>query len=141
LIIAATLGEFDRRMATALNLLLQVCGLALLAATQLPAPVLMGCVLFGLGVGNVISLPALIAQAEFDRRDVPRVVALVTAINQAAFAFAPGVFGALRDLTGSYTAPIACAAALQVAAAIVIFAGRGHTLSVERPAAPRESGS
>jgi cyanate permease len=81
-------------------------------------------VLFGLGVGNVISLPALIAQVEFERIDVPRVVALVTAINQALFAFAPGVFGVLRDLMGNYTLPIAFAAALQLAAALLVLSGR-----------------
>ncbi|HXP72628.1 MAG TPA: MFS transporter [Stellaceae bacterium] len=120
-------GDFDRRIVTALNLLLQVCGVVLLALGSSPATVLTGCVLFGLGVGNVISLAALVAQAEFDRIDVPRVVALATAINQALFAFAPGVFGALRDLMGSYTLLIAFAAALQFAAALLILTGRTAT--------------
>ncbi len=50
-----------------------------------------------LGVGNLISLPPLIAQREFRPADVVTVVALVTAINQAVFAFAPAIFGGLRD--------------------------------------------
>jgi cyanate permease len=136
LVFAAVPGDFDRRMVTALNLLLQVCGVVLLAVSGAPALVLTGCVLFGLGVGNVISLPSLIAQAEFERIDVPRVVALVTAINQALFAFAPGVFGALRDFMGSYTLPIAFAAALQFGAAMLVISGRG---AVQRATARPES--
>ncbi|WP_163202631.1 MFS transporter, partial [Citrobacter koseri] len=67
------------------------------------APLVLGCVFFGLGVGNLISLPPLIAQKEFARADVGTVVALVTAINQAVFALAPVMFGALRDASDSYT--------------------------------------
>jgi hypothetical protein len=66
----------------------------LLAAGGISVPLLLlGCVLFGLGIGNLTSLPPLIAQAEFCPADVGRVVALVTAINQAVFAFAPAVLG------------------------------------------------
>jgi MFS family permease len=130
--------EFDRRIASALNLLLQVCGVALLSLGR-PVPSFVGCALFGLAVGNVVSLPPLIAQAEFDRADVLRVVALVMAVNQALFAFAPGLFGALRDLTGSYALPLALAAALQIVAAFLIMLGR--PVRTACPAAPPGSGS
>jgi cyanate permease len=123
LLMAAVPPEFDRRIASALNLLLQVAGSALLTLGT-PIPSFVGCALFGLGVGNVVSLPPLIAQAEFSSADVLRVVALVTAVNQVFFAFAPALFGTLRDLTGSYALPIALAAALQIAATIVILLGR-----------------
>jgi len=130
--------EFDRRLASALNLLLQVFGVALLTLGR-PLPSFVGCALFGLAVGNVVSLPPLIAQAEFDRADVLRVVALVTALNQALFAFAPGLFGALRDLTGSYALPLTVAAALQIAAAVLIMLGR--PVRMVSPAAPPGIGS
>lgn len=129
---------FDRRIASAVNLLLQVVGSALLTL-GMPIPSFVGCVLFGLAVGNVVSLPPLIAQAEFDRADVLRVVALVTAVNQLFFAFAPGLFGTLRDITGGYALPIALAAALQIAAAVVILLGRPVT--APRPATPPGIGS
>jgi hypothetical protein len=44
---------------------------------------LLGCLLFGLGLGNVSSLPALIAQSEFSPADVQRVVALSQATCSA----------------------------------------------------------
>jgi hypothetical protein len=45
-------------------------------------------------------MPPLIAQVEFVREDVPRVVALIVAIGQATYAFAPAAFGLIRELGG-----------------------------------------
>jgi MFS family permease len=113
----------DRRLAGAINFAVQVAGslCLLLAGTEGVALLLAGCVLMGLGVGNLISLPPLIAQAEFARADVGRVVALVTAVNQAAYAFAPAGFGLLRDATGDGAAVFAAAAVLQAVAALILL--------------------
>ncbi len=98
-----SIGGGSRRNAAALNFIMQACGTAILAfASGVPA-LICGCVLFGLGVGNLVSLPPLIIQREFAAGDVGRAVALTVAINQATFAFAPAVLGALRDFAGSYT--------------------------------------
>jgi len=118
------LGERDRRVAAAVNLLMQMAGSLLLALGDGMVLLAAGCVLFGLGVGNLTSLPPLIAQREFRPVDVGTVVALVVAINQAIFAFAPAIFGALRDFTGNYMVAFLTAAAAQVAAAGVIVYGR-----------------
>jgi predicted MFS family arabinose efflux permease len=118
------LGEHDRRAAAAANLLMQMAGSLLLAFGDGMVPLAAGCVLFGLGVGNLTSLPPLIAQREFRPADVGTVVALVIAINQAIFAFAPAIFGALRDFTGNYVMAFLTAAAAQVVAAGVIAYGR-----------------
>lgn len=118
------LGQRDRRVATAANLGMQAVGSLLLAFGSGDAPLVLGCVMFGLGVGNLTSLPPLIAQREFRAADVGTVVALVVATNQAVFAFAPAVFGWLRDATGSYVAAFCLAAAAQLAAALIVVAGR-----------------
>jgi cyanate permease len=89
------------------------------------APLLAACVLFGLGLGNLVSLPPLIAEREFAPIDLGRVVALAVALNQAVFSFAPAVFGALHDLAGSYAAPLLLAIALHSAAAVIVLTGRG----------------
>lgn len=120
------LGERDRRMAAAANFALQACGTALLALGSGVPALLCGCILFGLGVGNLTSLPPLIAQKEFAAGDVGRVVALITAINQAVFAFAPVVLGALRDLVDGYTLPFGIVACVQVAAALMVIANRAR---------------
>ena len=59
---------------------------------------LAGVMLFGAGIGNATSLPPIIAQAEFVKEDVARVVPLIVAIGQATYAFAPAVFGLIREL-------------------------------------------
>jgi MFS family permease len=117
------LGDRDRRRAAALNFAVQACGTLMLAAAGGAPALLCGCILFGLGVGNLTSLPPLIAQRDFAPADVGRVVALATAVNQAVFAFAPVVFGALRDLQGGYALPFAAACLIQIAAALLVIAG------------------
>lgn len=113
----------DRRVASALNTGVQVAGsLVLLWAGEAGvALLLLGVVLFGLGLGNATSLPPLIAQADFPAAQTARVVALVTACSQAAYAFAPAGFGLLRawDATSIFLA----AALVQLAAALVLLAG------------------
>src|SRR5258706_2033636 len=96
-----------RRLVAAASYGVQIVGslLFILAAGQSPLLLLLGIVLFGAGIGNATSLPPLIAQAEFAREDVARVIALIVATAQAAYAFAPAIFGALR------TVPLAPAAA------------------------------
>ncbi len=118
------LGEHDRRLAAAANFLMQAAGSILLALGDGMVPLAIGCVLFGLGVGNLNSLPPLIAQREFRAADVGTVVALTIAINQAVFAFAPAILGALRDLSGSYVMAFLGVAAFQGLAAAAVAWGR-----------------
>jgi MFS family permease len=128
----------DRRVVAAANVMFQACGsvvLILAAGHSIPL-LLLGCLLFGLGLGNVTSLPPLIAQTEFAPADVQRVVSLVTAFSQASFAFAPLAFGALRSLgqtmglasyDGSAPLMFGVAALIQVAAAGAAMLGRRTT--------------
>ncbi|MDO9707567.1 MFS transporter [Paracraurococcus lichenis] len=114
----------DRRLAGSANFLLQAAGCALLAAAgDAPALLLAGVVLFGLGIGNLLSLPPLIAQAEWPPEQVSAVLALVTAVNQAFYAFGPALFGAALQGWGA-AAPPALAMALQAAAAGVLLRGQ-----------------
>ncbi|MFZ5781284.1 MAG: MFS transporter [Pseudomonadota bacterium] len=124
IVMGRVLGAHDRRVAAAANFAMQAAGSLLLAFGDGFPLLAAGCILFGLGVGNLTSLPPLIAQREFRPADVGMVVALVTAINQAVFAFAPVVFGALRDLGGSYIAAFLVAAIVQAVAAAIIAGGR-----------------
>ncbi len=51
-------------------------------------------------------------------------VAFVTAINQAVFAFAPALFGWLRDFSGTYFVAFLAAALTQAVAAAIVAYGR-----------------
>lgn len=122
----------DRRIVAAATYAVQACGCVvfILSGGENVPLVLLGVMLFGVGIGNVTSLPPLIAQAEFARVDVPRAIALCTAISQATFAFAPAAFGALREWTptavGSESLLIffTTAAAIQLIAAAAYLSGR-----------------
>ena len=97
------------------------------------------CALFGFSVGNLITLPALIVQREFDPRSFGVLVSLITAINQITYAFGPGVVGLLRDLSGSYTLPFyGCIAVELTAAVLIMIRGRAQVLILRsREAASR----
>jgi predicted MFS family arabinose efflux permease len=119
------IGDQDRRLALALNLMVQLLGVLLLMFGGAWPALALGCVFFGLGMGNLTSMSPLIAQAEFDRQDAITVVALIIAINQAVFAFAPAIIGAIRDATSDYFLPFAVLACVQLLSAIIILVGRG----------------
>jgi MFS family permease len=123
------IGNHDRRIAAAVNFTIQIIGVLLLIIGNGWVSLTLGCVLFGLGIGNLISLPPLIVQKEFNREDVVTVVALIVAINQAVFAFAPAVVGVFRDATSDYVLPFAMVACVQLLATIIVLLGRGATAS------------
>ena len=124
----------DRRLFACANAVVQIVGsLAFYLAAGDNIPLLLtGVVLFGAGIGNTTSLPPLIAQIEFVKEDVPRVVPLIIAIGQASYAFAPAAFGLIREfapqagVASAGAAPyLFIAAALIQALAIMAFlAGR-----------------
>ena len=118
------LGDDNRSQVAALNFLVQACGTALLTFADGTPALVCGCVLFGLGVGNLVSLPPLIIQKEFAAADVGKAVALMVAINQAVCAFAPAVLGAVRDIASGYLWSFALAAAIQLASAGIILIRR-----------------
>jgi hypothetical protein len=121
----------DRRLLACVGYALQLAGsVTLIAAAGDSAPLLLlGVVLFGTGFGNATSLPPLIAQVEFVKEDVVRVVGLIVGISQGGYAFAPALFGIIRALAPHPIAGAAphlfLAAALVQALAIAAFlAGR-----------------
>lgn len=113
----------DRRLVACASHVVQIAGsLALLCAGGTDVVLLVaGVLLFGAGIGNTTSLPPLIAQVEFGKADVQRVVPLIVAIGQGTYAFAPAAFGWLRTSSPAEGLPVFVAAALIQAAAIALF--------------------
>ena len=103
IVVARTLAAgCDRRLAACAAYAVQLAGVLVLAVAgeQHIGWTLIGILLFGSGIGNATSLPPLIAQVEFTKGDLPRVIALVVGIAQATYAFAPAAFAALLMITG-----------------------------------------
>jgi MFS family permease len=125
--------DADRRLVACASYGVQVAGsLILIAAAGQSVLLLLGVMLFGLGIGNATSLPPLIAQAEFAKEDVQRIVSLTVAIGQASYAFAPAAFGAIRFFASGPGAGVpedttlfyAVAAVIQLAAIGCFMFGR-----------------
>jgi hypothetical protein len=116
----------DRRRVAAANLAVQIAGcLAFLLSGGTEVPLLLlGTMLVGLGIGNQVSLPSLIAQREFAIAEVERVVALITATSQAGYAFAPAFFALLRPADGAAPFFFTMAAALLLVAALIFLSAR-----------------
>lgn len=124
----------DRRLFASASYVVQIVGsLAFLSAAGQNMPLLLlGVVLFGFGIGNGTYLPPLIAQVEFVKDDVARVVPMIVAVSQGIYAFAPAVFGLIREFApqAAATTPAAApylfltAAAIQAASIGCFLLGR-----------------
>jgi len=113
--------RLDPRYTACLSFLVQVAAIVLLARAEQPAAVYAACAVYGLSVGNNITLAPLIVQREYPAADFPAIVALSTAVGQLLYAFGPGLLGVLRDAFGGYGVPLAVCLALNLVAAAIVL--------------------
>ena len=123
LLLSTVIDRIDHRLATAASYAVQAVGMVLLLVSDAPGLVLVGCCLFGLSVGNVITLPAIFAQREFAPVRYGAVVNRVWTVGQTLFALGPMGAGALLAATGTPAWTIAACLVMQLAAA-ALCAGR-----------------
>jgi MFS family permease len=115
------IDRLNQRLAAALSFLSQAVALLVVINLHNDYVLIAACAVFGFSVGNLITLPSLIVQQEFESASFGVLISLNTAINQVTYAFGPGIVGALRDLSGGYALPFYLCIALQVAAAALIM--------------------
>jgi MFS family permease len=113
--------RFDVRRVTALSFASQAAALFAMTQTTDVGWLFIAVAVFGLTVGNMITLPAIVIQREFDAASFGLLVGLSTAIGQFTCVVGPGLLGLIRDLTGGYGAPLALCMALEIVAAAVIL--------------------
>ena len=118
---STVIDRLNQRLASAISFASQAVALAIIINSHNQIVLVLACGLFGFSVGNLITLPSLIVQREFDSRSFGVLVSLITAINQVTYAFGPGVIGLLRDLSGSYALPLYGCMALELTAAMLIM--------------------
>jgi predicted MFS family arabinose efflux permease len=119
---STVIDRLNQRLASAISFVSQAVALAIIINSRNDMVLIAACALFGFSVGNLITLPSLIVQREFDPRSFGVLISLITAINQVTYAFGPGVIGLLRDASGSYTLPFYGCIALELIAAVLIMA-------------------
>jgi MFS family permease len=120
-LLSTVIDRLNQRLASAISFLSQATALAIVINSRNETLLFFACALFGFSVGNLITLPALIVQREFEARSFGVLVSLITAVTQVTYAFGPGIVGWLRDVSGSYAMPFYGCMALQVIAAVLIM--------------------
>jgi len=118
---STVIDRLNQRLASAISFASQAVALLILINSRNETLLIAACALFGFSVGNLITLPSLIVQREFDPRSFGVLISLITAINQVTYAFGPGVIGLLRDVYGSYSLPFYGCIALELTAAVLIM--------------------
>lgn len=118
---STVIDRLNQRLASAISFLSQAVALVVIINVHNDVVLIAACALFGFSVGNLITLPSLIVQREFDPRAFGVLVSLITAINQITYAFGPGVIGVLRDASGSYSLPFYVCVGLELTAAVLIM--------------------
>jgi len=127
LLFSTVIDRLNQRLASALSFVSQAAALAVIINSHTAVVLITACAVFGFSVGNLITLPSLIVQREFDPRAFGVLISLVTAITQVTYAFGPGIIGLLRDLSGSYALPFYGCVALELIAALLIMIRRRAT--------------
>ena len=122
---STVIDRLNQRLASALSFMSQAAALLVLINLRNEYVLIAACGVFGFSVGNLITLPSLIVQREFDPHSFGVLVSLQTAIAQVTYAFGPGVVGLLHDLSGSYTLPFYGCIALELIAAALIMLRAG----------------
>ena len=118
---APVIDRLNQRAASAASFLLQSLGFALMLLLPNNAAALYtGSIMFGLSVGNVITLPALIVQQEFAPQSFGLLIGVTSMVGYTVLACGPTLLGVARDLSGGYGAALVLCIALQVLAAIVV---------------------
>jgi predicted MFS family arabinose efflux permease len=118
---STVIDRLNQRLASAISFTSQAVALLVIIHSRNEMVLIAACAVFGFSVGNLITLPSLIVQREFDPRSFGVLISLVTAINQITYAFGPGVIGLLRDASGSYALPFYGCIGLQLIAAVLIM--------------------
>jgi MFS family permease len=121
LLFSTVIDRLNQRLASAISFASQAVALAIIINSHNETVLIAACGVFGFSVGNLITLPSLIVQREFDPRSFGVLVSLITAINQITYAFGPGVIGLLRDFSGSIALEL-------IAAMLIMVRGRSRSL-------------
>jgi predicted MFS family arabinose efflux permease len=123
LALATIIDRLHQRRVAAISFTSQAAGLGLMLLWPAsPAALYLGSLVFGLSVGNVVTLPSLIVQREFAARSFGLVIGLSSMVGQIGLAAGPALLGAVHDATGVYPAAIGLCIGLELLAAALVLA-------------------
>lgn len=126
-VLARLADRVNIRLTAAVVLWISAAGLlmaALATFADSTAWLIAGVLLFGLNVGNLTTLPALIARREFGAAAFGKVFGITGTFMQLLTASGPAIFGLLHDRTGSYVVPLVMASLLMVMGSLIVARGQ-----------------
>ena len=123
-VLARLADRVNIRLAAAVVLWLAAIGLLVAALADSATWLIVGVLLFGLNVGNITTLPALIVRREFGAPSFGKVFGITGTFMQLMNACGPALFGFLHDATAGYTIPITVAALVMVFGSLLIAHGQ-----------------
>ena len=124
LALGVVIDRLDPRAVSAVAFALQALALVGLGRVTEYWAFFAACIAYGVWVGILITMPALIVQREFRPAAFAATIGLVTSISQFSFALGPGLLGFLRQMAGSYDPVLMTCAAFNLAAGVLILVPR-----------------
>lgn len=118
------LTRVNARRFALLCLLAQSASMALLASMQQGSGILLGALLFGLTVGNLLMLQPLLLAEVFGVRDYGRIFSLSQWLTTLGVASGPLLLGLLYDLAGGYLPSFLLAATASALGFVLVLAAR-----------------
>ena len=119
--VAAT--RFPLRLLTTALIVVQAIGITIIGLAGQRITILVGVVIFGMAMGNLLMLHPLLLADAFGIRDYPRIYGLGSLLMVTGVGLGPFVVGLLRDLSDYRTAFLAMAATALVGLVIYRMAG------------------
>jgi MFS family permease len=129
--------RFDPRLVAAASFVGQAVALLTILLSDTVPIVLAACAVFGLSVGNIITLPPLIIHREFSAAGFAVVMGLSNAVSGTIGALGPALIGFVRGWSGDYDTALALCIVLELVAAVIVIQRR---LLSWRPAAAKGRG-
>jgi predicted MFS family arabinose efflux permease len=121
LCLGMVVDRLNPRLVTAASLLSQAAALVAIIETDDASVLFAACAIFGLTVGNLITLPPLIIHREFDATALTMVMGLSTAASGVVGALGPGLIGLVRSWSDGYAVALALCIMLELVAAAIVL--------------------
>ena len=126
LLLARLADRVALRRYTAGVLAAQASALALIALVPGAAVLIGASLAYGFCLGQITTLSPIIVRREFGAASFGTIYGTVGGVIQLSSAFGPGLFGLLRDAFGDYHPVLGIAAGFELAAMLVVLAGRAR---------------
>ncbi len=131
LMLARFADQVSARRTASVMMVIAAAALALQALFPVPMMLVMANVLMGLTIGNVATLAPIIVRREFGAASFGALYGVASCVIQLGMGLGPGFYGLLHDAFGGYRVPLLLAAAADLVAALVVFAGDANRSAQE----------